>query len=194
MAYFVRMHTKLRLPICALAMMLLLVYRATATLIPRLSFEQLTDSSELIVSGRIAGTWTAWDTEHKYIWTHYSLSVASSLKGSAAPVVEFAEPGGVAGSRVMTIAGTVNYRVGDNIVVFLSRMPNGYLRTAGWSQGKYLVDAGGRLHGQALPGAEIFSAGHPGAGSSPQTLEGMGVDELRRLVAARLRSTQGRLQ
>ena len=59
-----------------------------ATLIPRLSFEQLTDTSELIVSGRISDSWAAWDPQHKYIFGPTTgWSVASIVKGNAASVV-----------------------------------------------------------------------------------------------------------
>jgi hypothetical protein len=163
---------------CVLAVGALFLHSASATLIPPLSFEQLTDASDLIVSGRIGATWVAWDQEHKYIWTHYNLSIASSLKGTPATVVEFAEPGGALDGRVMSIAGSVSYAVGDDMVVFLSRMPNGYLRTTGWAQGKYALDAHGRLHGEA----------------SLQTLEGMSLTELGQRVSARSRAPRGRLQ
>ncbi len=172
----------------------LFLHSASATLIPRLSFEQLTDASELIVSGRITAAWTAWDQEHKYIWTHYSLSVASSLKGTPANIVEFAEPGGALDGHVMSIAGSVSYAVGDNMVVFLSRMPNGYLRTAGWAQGKYALDARGRLHAHASLGTEAIDVKTPPAGSPLQTLEGMSLAELGQHVSTQMRAARGRIQ
>ena len=171
----------------------LFLHSAGATLIPRLSFEQLTDVSDLIVSGRITASWAAWDQEHKYIWTRYNLSVGSSLKGTPANTVEFAEPGGALDGHAMSIAGTVSYAVGDKLVVFLSRMPNGYLRTTGWAQGKYALDAGGRLHSQTSPGAEAVDVNTAPAGSSLQTLEGMSLTELSERIAARLRAPRGRI-
>ncbi len=119
---------------------------AFATSIPRITFAELTDNSDMILTGRIARTWTAWDSDHKYIWTHYELRVSGAHKGGAPALVEFAEPGGIAGGVGMSIAGTVGYTVGENVLVFLQRMPNGYLRTTGWGQGKYRVDADTRLH------------------------------------------------
>lgn len=146
-------------------------------MIPRLSFEQLTDGSDLILSGTITNTWAAWDAEHKYIWTHYNLAVDSVVKGSAGSSVEFAEPGGAVGNRVISIAGSVTYAVGDNMVVFLARMPNGYLRTAGWAQGKYSLDKNNRLHGAASLSSEPNSA--------VKTLDGVTLGELRQRVAVR---------
>ena len=125
---------------------------ARATSVPSLSFEELTDRSEQVVTGRIARSWTAWDTEHRYIWTHYELTVSATHKGSAAATVTFSEPGGVVGIEGLAIAGAVGYLTGERVLVFLQRMPNGYLRTTGWSQGKYDVDAAGRLHPESTHG------------------------------------------
>ena len=162
------------------ALALLICGAISATVIPRLSFETLTDSSELIVSGRIARTWTAWDSEHKYIWTHYELTASAAFKGAPGGTVEFAEPGGSVDGRVMVIEGAVTYAPGDQIVVFLSRMPNRYLRTTGWAQGKYDLDSSSRLRA-----------------NSPHLnyLDGISLSDFRQRIAARLRLTgQGRAQ
>ena len=167
---------------------LLLTGAAWATLVPRLSFEELVDQSEVIAGGKITRSWTAWDASHKYIWTHYELNVTSLQKGTAARTVEFAEPGGELDGRVMTIAGSVTYDRGADVVVFLSRMPNGLLRTSGWAQGRYDVDSAGHLHA-ATSAAEL--TGQPSAGTSIRTLEGLTVAEFGQRVAARLRNAGG---
>ena len=171
------MSTRVQRLSCKAALAIALLPALHATTIPRLTFEQLADGSETIVSGRIAQTWTAWDAEHKYIWTHYLLSVSERAKGASASTIEFAEPGGAVGASTMAIVGTVTYGVGDRVAIFLARMPNGYLRTTGWAQGKYTIDANGRLHGSAA--------------LSPTTLEGMSFAELKQRIAAR---SAGRMQ
>jgi hypothetical protein len=128
----------------------LAVTSAAATLVPQLSFEQLTDSAEMILSGKITDSWTAWDQSHKYIWTHYHLQVDTILKGSPAAVIEFAEPGGSIGTDSMIVGASPMYAAGENAVIFLSRMPNGYLRTTGWTQGKWTLDDRGRVQGPAI--------------------------------------------
>jgi hypothetical protein len=165
------------------ALAIVLIPSLRATTIPRLTFEQLTDASETVASGAITQSWAAWDSEHKYIWTHYRMSVAEVVKGARATSIEFAEPGGAVGDLTMAIAGTVTYRVGDRVVVFLSRMPNGYLRTTGWAQGKYTLDGAGRLHSYASLGAETVDIHQP-AGVSLSTLEGMSFGELKQRIAA----------
>lgn len=122
--------------------LLLACVAAHSALVPRLSFEELTDQSDLVASGYINRSWVAWDASHKYLWTHYELDVTSLHKGTAGRVVEFAEPGGTADGIAMEIAGSVIYVPGENVFVFLQKMPNGYLRTTGWAQGKYSLGMG----------------------------------------------------
>lgn len=168
---------------------LALIPPALATSIPRLSFEQLCDASESIVSGRITQSWTAWDSEHKYIWTHYRIAVTDSAKGPRTGSLEFAEPGGALGGQVQSIADTVTYAPGEHVAVFLARMPNGYLRTTGWAFGKYTVDENGRLHSHGSVGAEVIEPGKA-AGTPVRTLEGVDFSELKRRVAARTRGAK----
>lgn len=168
---------------------LLIAGNAAATSVPKLSFEELTDRSEMIVSGDVTRSWAEWDSEHKYIWTHYELSVSGVQKGAPGATVVLSEPGGEVGLQGMAIAGAVVYRPGDRVLVFLQRMPNGYLRTTGWSQGKYLVDGTGRLHAEtSLRGPEVITAQKAAAApASLRSLDGMAVTELGVRIAARLR-------
>ena len=161
---------------------------AGATTIERLSFSEMTDSSESIVSGQIADSWSSWDSEHKYIWTHYRILVSSALKGQGS-LVEIAEPGGVVDGIGMQIGGSTGFRRGETVLVFLQRMPNGYLRTAGLGQGKYSVDATGRLHGAALRDVDILEKGTRGTGIS---LEGLTLNEAALRITTQVRAAAAR--
>jgi hypothetical protein len=172
----------------------LLVLPAGATSVPRLSFEAMTDRSELVLSGQITRSWTDWDAEHKFIWTHHEIAVSSAQKGAPGSTVIVSEPGGMIGDLGMSVAGSVAYAPGDHVAVFLERMPNGYLRTAGWGQGKYTVDKMGRLHGDgSLAGIDVLTAqSGPASGTSIRSLDGMTVAEFRARVAARVQSHRQR--
>jgi hypothetical protein len=188
------MLQKLRYSFCSIPLVLLAFSTAGATSVPSLSFEELTDHSELIVSGRITRSWSDWDSEHKFIWTHHELTVSASHKGAGRPTVVVSEPGGVVGDRAMTIAGTVAYRPGDQVTVFLQRMPNGYLRTTGWGQGKYTLDKAGLLHvDSAIRGIEVVTVDRGVTLNTAQNtplraLDGMSLAELRLRVAARVQA------
>ncbi len=165
---------------------LAIAHFAAASDLPRLSFNEMTDSSELVVSGTVTRTWADWDPDHKYIWTHYELAVSATHKGMAGQTVDIAEPGGQVNGMGMSISGAAGYAVGEKVLVFLSRMPNGYLRTAGLGQGKYLLDSIGNVHGQTL-----FKSDASGA---IRSLDGMSASQVRQLVGARVRTAAGRTQ
>jgi hypothetical protein len=180
-----------------IASALVLLPTVSATTLARLSFEELTDDSELIVSGTVTRSWAAWDAEHKYIWTHYEMSVVSTFKGAASRSIEFAEVGGIAEGVGMDVAGTVAYQAGENVLIFLARQPNGYLRTTGWGQGKYRIDTNNRLHGDASL-RQVEFAQTPGAtapATSLRSLEGITLAEIAQRIAARVRTrSQGGAQ
>jgi len=109
-----------------LAPALLFLRVASAADLPQYTFDELTDSAEVIATGNIARTWTAWDADHSHIWTHYELTVSDVEKGKAGATIDIAEPGGTLDGMRMSIAGATGYGVGEHVLVFLSRMPNGY--------------------------------------------------------------------
>jgi hypothetical protein len=167
---------------------LLLLQTASATTIAKLSFDQLTDQADYVVSGTVTRSWTAWDAPHKYIWTHYEVSVLSEIKGRAGRTVEIEELGGVVGDTGMSVPGSVIYQTGEKVLIFLSQWPNGYLRTTGWGQGKYRIDTSNRLHGDgSLAQVEMIA----GAGvAATRTLEGMSLNEAAQRVTSRVRARQ----
>ncbi len=165
---------------------------AQATTLQRLTFEELTDSSDMIVTGKVTKTWTAWDASRHYIWTHYEVEVAATQKGARTTAVELSEPGGTAEGLTMAIAGASKYSVGEDVMLFLNKMPNGLIRTTGWGQGKYTIDAQGRLHADMAPrGVEYVDVKTGATGLQPlATLDGLTRQEAGLRVAARLRATQ----
>jgi hypothetical protein len=87
----------------------------------------------------------------------------------------------------MAVAGAVVYQPGNRVLVFLQHMPNGYLRTTGWSQGKYTVYNTGRVHAEASSrGLEIVSAQKGAAASTPlRSIDGITIAELRARIVNR---------
>jgi hypothetical protein len=128
---------------CGLASLLLTLVAGAAslqaTMVPRMSLEEVVDASESIVHGTVARTWSDWDEGHKYIWTHYEIHVAEQLKGGVPGKIVVSEPGGVVGETELQIVGTPRYEVGEEVVLFAERTQLGYLRTCGWGQGKFRV-------------------------------------------------------
>jgi hypothetical protein len=127
-----------------LFLLALLALPLRPAVVPRMSLEDLASTAELIVHGRIGASWTDWDTRHMFLWTHYRVESVEMWKGSAAEVV-VSEPGGELNGERMEVPGAVAYSEGEEVVLFLQRMPAGYWRALGYQQGKFsVVERAGR--------------------------------------------------
>jgi hypothetical protein len=107
--------------------------------IPQLSLEDLVSNSDTIVEGQVVRTWTAMDSENRFIWTHYEIGVGSRIKGPAQLTIEIAEPGGTLNGVTLLVPGSTRYKVGEQVGVFLYRTPIGYVRTTNYGQGKFVL-------------------------------------------------------
>jgi hypothetical protein len=103
--------------------------------------EEMTGEAQFVVHGKVTRKWSAWDGGGQLIWTHYQLQLEETLKGEASGSLIVSEPGGTVGDQGMSIAGTPEYAVGDEVVLLVWQTPIGYLRTSGWGQGKFTVSA-----------------------------------------------------
>ena len=117
----------------------------SASSLPTLSLEALVAQSDTIVAGHVVRTWTAVDSENKFIWTHYEIKVDSTLKGRAQASVVVSEPGGTLNGMTLLVPGSTPYTVGEEVGVFLYRTPIGYLRTTNYGQGKFAISSDRRI-------------------------------------------------
>ncbi len=127
---------------------LLLAVLATSTpaaVVPRVFLEDLVNGSEWIVHGVVRESWSGWDEPTRIIWTHHHVEIRDALKGDARRSIVVSEPGGTVGGLSMISSGAVAYVGGEEVIVCLHRTPIGYLRSVGLGQGKYTVNAGGRV-------------------------------------------------
>ena len=167
-------------------MLPLICLAAQATLVPALNLRSLIDQSEIIAHGRVTHFWAAWDSAHKYIWTHYRLEIIDLVRGNAGASVTVSEPGGSLDGVNMRISGAPEYGVGETAIVFLYRTPVGYLRATGFGQGKYTVTPEMRVRTNRK-GLELLQRDSAG-GVALSTLEGLGVAEFKARVRDAIRS------
>jgi hypothetical protein len=139
----------------SLAAALLGAFCACAATAPALSLEGLVDRSPLIVEGSVTNSWTAWDSHHRYIWTHHEVRVIHAMRGSGATVT-VSEPGGSLDGVNQAFSGSTSYFPNEHVVLFLFRTPIGYWRTTGGGLGKFTVQSNGRVHSAF---AEVKTAG-----------------------------------
>ena len=177
-----------------LILSLMVIALCSATMVPRMSLEQLTDQSQIIVHGQIVRSWSAWDEGHQFIWTHHELTVIDPLKGPAKPTITFSEPGGSVDGVSMNIAGTPRFAPGEEAVLFLYQTPIGYLRTTGWGQGKYNISER-RVHTN-LRAVELVSptgAAPRSAETSLEILDGMSLADFKTTVRYAIQHRRSRV-
>lgn len=172
------------------ALAMLGAFACGATIVPRLSLEEMVVHSETIVTGRVIRTWATWDSQHQFIWTHNEIVVEDVVKGRHTDRVVVSEPGGVVDGLGMQIAGSPRYALGERVMVFLERMPNGYLRTTGMGQGKLSISHDGSVH-LTQAGADLVGTGSGTGGTALQTLDAATAAEVRRRVVHLVQSATG---
>src|SRR5688572_15056038 len=104
---------RIELPIVSLICVSLM---SGATL-EKLSIEEMSQKSTLIVRGRIAGC--AGDQRGSIIYTRCRVQVTERWKGSAAAQVDFLVPGGSAGGLTQVFTGAPKFKAGEEHVLFL---------------------------------------------------------------------------
>lgn len=113
-----------------------------AAIIQSKNLTEMTRDADAIVVGRVSAQWTAWDRDHRYIWTHTEVIVDESWKGGSQSRLTISELGGIVDGVGMSVAGTPLYQIGERVVIFARRMPTGILRTASMSLGKLEIVEG----------------------------------------------------
>jgi hypothetical protein len=151
-----------------------------AAVFPAFTVEDLATQSAVIAQGNVVRSWTAWDTAHKYIWTHYEISLTDVLRGSRVSSMIVSEPGGSLDGIHQQFSNALAYTPGENAVLFLYQTPIGYWRAVGGPQGKFIVETGGRV--RLSTQAEVLDSTRRSAGVSLQSLTGLSVTDFKNRV------------
>jgi hypothetical protein len=129
----------------ALAALLCSASTAHATVMVSMPLEDMVQGATAIVHARVArvGTRLALDAERGPMpHTVSELVVLEWLKGEGGSQIAIDELGGEVAGLGMAIAGTPEYRVGDEVIVFLRTTEEGTWRTLGMVQGQFVVRHG----------------------------------------------------
>jgi hypothetical protein len=119
--------------------LLVMAVAPRAVVLQPLSIETLARKADLILQGAVLSKTCQRDATGR-IYTRIELQVNELWKG-AIPASPFliVLGGGVLGEEQATVAGQVEYAVGEEVVVFLVRNPRGEGVTLGLTQGKFHV-------------------------------------------------------
>jgi len=149
-------------------MVMLMEWNADGAIYRRMSLDSLVQSSEFVIYGRVIESRALWDPATATIWTRTELLVIDGPKGQPGKSVAITEPGGIMNGRGVLYPGTPQFKLDQEVVLFLYRAPGNRLRVTGLLQGVYAVVADGltgeRMAQPVMPQPETaFEDGSPGA-------------------------------
>jgi hypothetical protein len=108
-------------------------------------FPDSVKDAPVIVHGKVGATFADWgrgEDSNKRIYTYWELQITEVFKGSAEgqQTLRMRELGGEKDGRAMQVAGTANFSLGEDVVVFLSpKNTEGCYDVWGMMMGKFNV-------------------------------------------------------
>jgi hypothetical protein len=131
--------------------------------------QQLAQESALIVNGTVTGVRSYWNDDHSKILTEATVAVEGTYKGEAASTVRVVQLGGVVGNVRMTAHGALQWKRGEDVLLFLEPSVPGAFQVAGFSQGKYMIERDAQtgkayVHAAVTPDTGETSAPAPSNG------------------------------
>lgn len=123
---------------------------AQCTIVVRQDLNDLAKNSEAVVRAVVRGEAAAWDADRRFIWTTTTFDVVETWKGTLAGRASLRELGGEVGTQGMRVVGAPQYAAGEEVVLFLYKDAQGFWRTQGWTQGKFLLAADAERPGRGL--------------------------------------------
>jgi hypothetical protein len=126
--------------VCGAVAPLMAAAPAHGTTVVPMGARALVESSVGAVRGRVTRIESGADPVTGAIHTYVTIEPSERVFGDLpdGPLV-LRELGGRAGGRAQWVFGSPDYRVGESVLVFLSRHPDGALRTTALALGKYRV-------------------------------------------------------
>jgi len=109
---------------------------------PLLTIERLTDSTPVVVRGRVHSVDSGWDMPAATIYTYVVIEIDEVLRGSVPHErIVIKQLGGVVGDVGLSVGGQPGFTPGENVLVFLQVRPrDNTLQTANFWQGKWSIE------------------------------------------------------
>lgn len=137
----------------ALALALIALPAAAATVRGPADLAALTAGADLVVYARVAKISSAWGAKGPaggLIFTSVLLAPLEVWKGAARQIVAQV-PGGAVGEIDQTVQGVARFAPGEEVVVFLRNRAPGVFEVSHWALGKFSVSTS-----SARPGKRAF--------------------------------------
>jgi len=115
------------------------IQTSNATTLKAMSVKDMTQSSAGIVTGRVVSVNSQWDASRKRITTITEFEVSETVKGQLGNTIRIETPGGTVGDISMRVAGSPQFKVGNEVLLFVGRASQGSLHISGFSQGNFSI-------------------------------------------------------
>ncbi|MHC4090449.1 MAG: InlB B-repeat-containing protein, partial [Planctomycetota bacterium] len=123
----------------------------------------LADRCEHAVTGTVQSVESAWNSQHTRILTTVEIRVKRDFKGNVSAdraVLTLTELGGTVGETTMVVQHTPFFVVGEEVLVFTEKTPDGRLIVLGRTQGKVtLANSRNQAMRAASPGTVAYNRG-----------------------------------
>jgi hypothetical protein len=149
--------------------------------------ELTTGADQIVVGDVLSSSESAWDAEHRSIYSTVEIGVQESWKGSppANGRIKIRQLGGTVGQIEMTVLGMPRFTPGERALVFLR-----HTHVVGMSQGKRNIrwDSASKCWMVDAPdGTGALKVALRGDSRSPEPSQGESLDHLRERVRALVR-------
>ncbi|MFQ5511712.1 MAG: hypothetical protein ACE5EO_07685 [Candidatus Krumholzibacteriia bacterium] len=133
------MKSTIRILVLALMTVSVGTQSSLATQVLYRSPEDLGQQSSLVVQGKVTGVRSFWNDKHTKIFTETEIAVDQSYKGDRPPAIRILQLGGVVDNVKVTVAGALQWRTNEEVLLFLEPYTTGTFQVSGFSQGKFEI-------------------------------------------------------
>jgi hypothetical protein len=137
------MRAHRRMVVSSLALVVALAAAATGTFAStflKQSVGDLMRASHGVVHARVTQVQSDWNSDHTYVFTYVTLEVKRALQGPKRAYETVRVPGGQVGDFHAVMEGAPEFKVGDEVVVFLGTWDDGVTMVEGYFQGLSRVE------------------------------------------------------
>ena len=112
---------------------------SAATQVLYQTIEEMGTKSAVVVQGTVASVQSYWNDNHTKIFTETTIVVDATYKGDAGQTVQVLQLGGTVGNVRVTAHGALQWKYGEEVVLFLEPFRDGKFQISGFSQGKFNI-------------------------------------------------------
>ena len=113
------------------------VSHSRATQVLHRSPKQLGQQASLVVRGKVSGVRSFWNDKHTKIFTETTIAIEQTYKGTPPQALRILQLGGVVDNVRVNVAGALQWRAQEEVLVFLEPYVRGSYQVSGFSQGKF---------------------------------------------------------